>query len=80
MRGKRVAWPEGLLAPCEYAKGPDGAWYAMTPTGHLANLARHEITEHEDGTLTVSPSILVTPGDGSEPWHGYLTRGVWNGV
>lgn len=37
-------------------------------------LVTHSIVEHEDGTITVSPSILVT---GGEEWHGYLERGIW---
>jgi hypothetical protein len=38
------------------------------------------VVEHEDGTITVSPSILVsTSRDGKplEVWHGFLERGVW---
>jgi hypothetical protein len=42
----------------------------------LANLSRHDVVEHEDGTITVSPSILVTQGEGRQ-WHGYLERGIW---
>ena len=61
------------------------------PTGHgPCNLTTWNPVVHEDGTLTLSPSILAhetrlgpmndwTPG---EPfvvpeWHGYLERGVW---
>lgn len=60
-------------------------WMACTPNGHVGNLSRHDITEHEDGTITVSPSILVsTSYDGGkttvELWHGYLERGVWRSV
>jgi len=83
MQGHRVAWPaQGLMAPGDYAKGPDGAWYAMTPNGHLANLVAHAIVEHEDGTITVSPSILVSvPATDELPhkelWHGFLERGFW---
>jgi hypothetical protein len=92
MQGQRVEWPDGLLKPAEYAKGPDGTWYATTPNDHLANLCAHAVTEHDDGTITVSPSILVsTPraGDGPdgmrspvlvELWHGFLERGVWRSV
>jgi hypothetical protein len=39
----------------------------------------HTIVEHEDGTITVSPSILVTGSHGKQ-WHGYLERGVWREV
>jgi hypothetical protein len=78
-QGRRTEWPEGLLAPGEYAKGPDGAWYAMTPNGHLAGLALHDVVEHEDGTITVSPSISVRQ-ERAELWHGYLERGQWRSV
>lgn len=53
-----------------------GAWYASTPNGLLANLRGHTVTEHDDGTITVSPSIKVT-GEGGKTWHGHLIRGVW---
>lgn len=57
-------------------------WFAITPNGHLGNLANHTVTEHEDGTITVSPSILVSttrPKDGNsvQLWHGFLERGIW---
>lgn len=57
-------------------------WYCITPNGHFGNLSKHKIIEHEDGTCTVSPSILVSttrPKDGAsvELWHGFLERGVW---
>jgi len=43
----------------------------------------HHITEHEDGTITASPSVLWGPDFSSEPsmaWHGYLEHGVWREV
>lgn len=57
----------------------DGAtiWYVKTPNGHVGDVSRHEVVEHEDGTITVSPSILVSDHTG-ELWHGYLVQGVWN--
>lgn len=54
-------------------------WYARTPNGMLANLSRHDVVEHEDGTITVKPSILVTGGH-DQRWHGYLERGIWRAV
>lgn len=42
----------------------------------IGNLSRHDVEEHEDGTITVSPSILVT-ARGMPRRHGYLRRGVW---
>jgi len=81
MEGKRVELipqPGGfqLLEPGEYGKWTDGTWSACTPNDHGANLGRHDVTEHEDGTISVTPSILVSNNDGPL-WHGYLTRGVW---
>lgn len=36
------------------------------------------VVEHDDGTLTVDPSILVTrPGDDGYRCHSYLRAGVW---
>lgn len=59
-----------------------GLWYARVPTGDMANLSGHDITEHRDGTITASPSIKVsTSRDGGntmiELWHGFLERGIW---
>lgn len=75
------------LKPCEYGKDADsGTWFGRAPEPegsderywHMANLSRHTVVEHEDGTITVSPSILITGGGRS--WHGYLERGVWREV
>lgn len=57
-------------------------WICCSPNGHAGNLAAHAIAEHEDGTITVSPSILIrTSRDGGRTmvdlWHGFLERGVW---
>jgi len=80
--GRRVLDETG---PHAYERGDygrfEGQWYAVppSPVGHrmlLAGLAGHTVIEHEDQTITVSPSILVRDGQGSE-WHGYLERGVW---
>lgn len=84
MTGRRL--PDGTdwssdLSPGSYWR-LDGHWYALTPNGELANLSGHTVTEHEDGTITASPSILVStcsPNKGTmvELWHGWLERGVW---
>ena len=70
--GTRIRVPH--LEPGDYGFF-DGRWYACTPTGLLANLEAHDVTGHEDGTITVSPSILVETAN--ERWHGYLERGIW---
>lgn len=84
MIGARVYFAAGEpfdLKPGEYGKHPgNGLWYCCTPNGEAGNLSRHTVTEHEDGTITVSPSILVTmrvDGKDVDRWHGFLERGVW---
>lgn len=67
----------------EYGRSPaNGQWYARPPDQRVGCLAEHKITEHEDGTISVKPSILVRTWDGDEEivWHGYLKRGVWREV
>lgn len=61
------------FAEGDYGRHPNGTWYARPPGSHAGNLSSHEVVEHEDGTITVSPSILMA-------WHGYLERGVWREV
>lgn len=89
MKGTRV-YPnaEGhlLLKEGEYGlrtddtRKPGGVWYCRPPGSHMGSLMAHTVTEHEDGTITVSPSILITYGDAENAkfnWHGYLEKGVW---
>jgi hypothetical protein len=80
MQGRRV-YPNsetGLrLQPGDYAFF-EGIWYGESPNGHVCNLANHKVTEHEDGTITVSPSIgIYTDRSGQFAYHGFLERGVW---
>ena len=76
-QGQRVqTWEELFDTPGGYMKTPEGGWRAMTPNGHLGNLDAHDVEEHEDGTITVSPSILVSDHTG-ELYHGFLRGGVW---
>lgn len=83
MIGRRVkfskGWPSMVTKPGDYCKVPrgidprgDGIWYAMAPNGNIGALIGHEIIEHEDRTITVSPSIVMPLG-----WHGFLEHGVW---
>jgi hypothetical protein len=79
MKGWRVSDIDPInYQPGEYGQR-DGFWYCRTPNGLLGNISAHGITEHEDGTITVSPSILVRQGTdpGSPSWHGFLERGEW---
>lgn len=66
----------------------DSHWYARVPDEgmndmDLGCLDLHQITEHEDGTISVSPSILHhgrTPAWQPRDWHGFLEHGVWKGA
>ncbi len=84
MNGRRL--PDGEHSPFDAQPGDywrediparGWRWFTITPNGHYGNLGGHEIEEHADGTITVSPSIKVSsPGD-VELYHGFLERGVW---
>jgi len=59
-----------------------GIWYLFLPItgrddwdGLLATLANHVVEEHQDGTISATPSILVW--DHVSRRHGYLARGIW---
>ena len=84
MIGRRVNKLAHEMRDGEYGKCEDGNWYAIPPgTDLLAGLAGHQVTEHEDGSITVSPSIEVrgyAPEREINYWHGYLERGVWSEV
>jgi hypothetical protein len=76
-------WPPGAEHPGVLKIGVE--WTKDTPDGNLGLF--HQVIEHEDGTITVQPSILqrgvvqqvnVKPGAINSPeWHGFLERGVW---
>lgn len=77
---KRVRNFSGIDAEsiCYWKHEGLGDWYICFPgPGNLmGNLSNHTVTEHEDGTITVTPSILTW--NRIERRHGYLTRGVWH--
>lgn len=69
----RHNWPPDFVG--------DGEWHLMDPTGGVGACGRqtrekptadHTWVEHEDGTVTFSPSLVMPCG-----WHGYLRQGVW---
>jgi len=71
--------------PGEYAKTLQGIWIVRPPENakgisHSGTLSKHTVEEHEDGTITVTPSILQQYGDGEELWHGFLRHGQWETV
>ena len=68
-----------------YWKLDDGSWMLWLPderiehfNGLLAGLKNHTVQEHEDGTISVSPSVLVTNRNIAR--HGFFERGVWREV
>ena len=69
-------------ATAEQTVGRRTGWWQITcpdGSGGSLNPEIHTIVEHEDGTITVSPSIDVSqrkPGG----WHGWLRRGVFESV
>ena len=84
MIGRRV-YPRDngrlYLQEGDYGLNPnDGSWYGRPFGHHAGSFKQHQVIEHEDGTITVSPSILLTDyseHDGEKViWHGYLERGV----
>lgn len=87
MKGERVLMlptPETGKFPDGFDTGSicywtdDGHHMLYLPSGGLGNLDQHTVTNHEDGTITVSPSILLTrPGNREVRRHGFIRRGVW---
>ncbi len=81
--------PKELQKPARYGRAtnkrvvnsPANRWNVTAPdgTGCTLDPAIHAVTEHEDGTITVLPSIDLSgfrPGG----WHGWLRQGVFHGV
>lgn len=83
MQGKRRDYDDDAIPqPGEYGKNSVGKWYGVPPNEPelIANLSRHDVIEHPDGTITVAPSILVTLPHKKLSWHGYLERGIWRKI
>lgn len=80
MQGQRIQYDNEspMPSPGDYWKDEHGKWHGVAPNGLVANLAGHEVTEHDDGTITVTPSIKVSLVHAGLIWHGYLTSGIWN--
>ena len=87
MKGCRVHPDEKGNLPLregDYGKDSRGEWTVRPPGSHAGGIPDHEVVEHEDGTITVTPSIILMDFDekGREQvvWHGYLEGGVWRQV
>lgn len=73
MQGRRL--PDGghpLMSEGDYWRDDDGMWWVRPPNSGAGTIEDHEVTEHEDGTITVEPSI------DAGTWHGFLRRGTWS--
>lgn len=82
MPGRRVpdGTPVHAYAPGDYGRRGT-TWWAKIPSGVLHCLNRDgvgpshtwSVDEHEDMTITVTPSIWDAPNG----WHGWLRHGTW---
>lgn len=73
-------WPQADFKESEISYWKEnGIWYLYLPGCGTGNLSGHSVIEHEDGTITASPSILVTGHANGKPVqrHGYLEHGEW---
>lgn len=78
VQGRRVeSMREMLDSPDEitYCK-TDHGWLLSLPGIGPAGTRNHGLQEHDDGTITLSPSFLATNGDVRR--HGYFQGGWWN--
>lgn len=69
MTGRRVTAEPHEFEPGDYGFYKGRLW-CRVPTGALCDLERWTVVEHEDSTVTVTPSINAI-GE----WHGWLTKG-----
>jgi hypothetical protein len=81
MQGRRRGVEQSIkpweLEAGDYALNSQGEVWVRLPNGVGPSLLTGwTVTEHDDGTITVQPSIL----DGDSGWHGYLEHGVWRTV
>lgn len=77
--GREVIAPPGSYMKVLKADGSTWCWYIRDPNGDCASIGfgTHAVTEYDDDTISVSPSIVVPHG---QRWHGFLERGVWRQV
>jgi len=61
----------------DYFKLSSGEFIICTPNNLIASIRNHTVIEHENGTISVSPSILI---NGTGTWHGFLEKGIWREI
>lgn len=59
-----------------YVFPPRSERYPMTALGRISPKI-HNVEEHTDGTITVSPSIRQSWTSDGDAWHGFLKHGEW---
>jgi len=81
-----------MMKPGDYFKLSSNPieFIIQTPNGLVCSIRNHAVIEHEDGTITVSPSIVVNGvkyenqfimvNEENAHWHGYLEHGVWREI
>ncbi|MFA5394400.1 MAG: hypothetical protein WC346_00090 [Methanogenium sp.] len=81
MNGRRI-YPDEYtkvedMEPGDYAKDGD-LWWFRGPNGSWGRtiLTDKQITEHEDGSITVAPYIFLSGATGMD-WKGFLRHGIW---
>lgn len=76
MSGQRVADDTSPpdLEPGDYCQRKGRDWWFRCPdgTGPARVDGRWTVEEQADGTITIKPSIDLSPG-----YHGHLIAGVW---
>jgi len=77
-RVRQTIAPSGAYMKVLKEDGSTWCWYVRAPDGAVATIGfeNHSVAEHDDGTITVSPSIVMPNGN---CWHGWLQHGVWSG-
>lgn len=71
-----------ITHPAKYRRARHGdrvAWILWCPACRDTHVITDlwAVTEHDDGTLTAEPSILVTQPPTDYRCHSYLRAGVW---
>jgi hypothetical protein len=85
MQGRRIyCKPEEIfpeeIKPGDYWRDNDGLWMVCPPVEGvgldlIGCIQKHQIIEHEDKTITASPSVLIQNHRGT--YHGFLVKGEW---
>jgi hypothetical protein len=79
-RAQPLKMADGSPVPAWMSEKKYCWWQVRAPNGHSGCLDPlvHQVTEHEDGTITVYPSIVIRGPGGQELFHGWLRNGTWS--